>query len=305
MLRQLYKTTILSIKEYRNSNPLQLASSTAFFTLFALPPILIILISVLGIIVKPDMLRGELFSKLSAVLGDKSTETVNMIFRNFRALAGDPLRSILGFLFLTFVATTLMSLIKRSINQLWHLKVREGATIREILAGRGLSFLVVLISGLLFLLSLVSDTFLAFLGSRLHALFPGKDVFFIKTINFLFSVLSITGWFGIIFKLLPNARIAWKPALVGGFCTALLFTLGKFILGRVLIRSDIGSVFGTSASVIVLLLFIFYSSLIFYYGAVFTKNYAAAIGRPVRAARQSVKFKIIEIEESNSPVSKH
>src|SRR5690606_20991016 len=117
---------------------------------------------------------------------------------------------------------------------------------------------------------------------------------------FVFSVGSITCWFGIIFKLLPNARIGWKPALIGGFCTSLLFSLGKFILGRVLIRGDIGSVFGTSASVVLLLLFIFYSAIIFYYGAVFTKNYAAAIGQPVRPARYSVKFKIMEIEEENS-----
>ncbi|MFS8617066.1 MAG: YihY/virulence factor BrkB family protein [Solitalea sp.] len=297
-IRQLYKTTLLSVREFRNSNPLQLASSTAFFTLFALPPILIILISVLGIVVKPDMLRGELFNKLAAVLGDKSTETVNMIFRNFRSMAGNPLKSMLGFLFLVFVATTLMSLIKRSINQLWHLKVRDGVTLRSVLAGRGLSFLVVLISGILFLLSLLSDTFLAFLGSQLNYILPGKDVFLIKSINFLFSVLSITCWFGIIFKLLPNARIGWKPAFVGGFCTSLLFSLGKFILGRVLIRSEIGSVFGTSASVVLLLLFVFYSSLIFYYGAVFTKNYAASIGQPVRPARHSVKFKIMELEEN-------
>ncbi|HEY9559392.1 MAG TPA: YihY/virulence factor BrkB family protein [Anseongella sp.] len=291
------------MREYRNSNPLQLASSTAFFTLFALPPILIILISVLGLIVRPDMLRGELFSKLSAVLGEKSTETVNTIFSNFRAMAGDPLRTIFGFLFLVFVATTLMSLIKRSINHLWQLKVREGGSIRSVLAGRGLSFLIVLISGILFLLSLLSDAFLAFLGNQLDEFFGGKDLFLIKSINFIFSVLSITCWFSVIFKLLPNARIGWKPALMGGFCTSLLFSLGKFILGRVLIRSDIASVFGTAGSVVLLLLFVFYASLIFYYGAVFTKNYAAAIGQPVRPARHSVKFKVMEIEEDKGSAS--
>src|SRR3546814_905241 len=223
-LRELYKAAALSGSEYRNSNPLQLASSTAFFTLFALPPNLIILISVLGLIVRPDMLRGELFSKLSAVLGEKSTETVNTIFSNFRAMAGDPLRTIFGFLFLVFVATTLMSLIKRSINHLWQLKVREGGSIRSVLAGRGLSFLIVLISGILFLLSLLSDAFLAFLGNQLDEFFGGKDLFLIKSINFIFSVLSITCWFSVIFKLLPNARIGWKPALMGGFCTSLLFS---------------------------------------------------------------------------------
>lgn len=300
MLRLLYRTAILSAWEYRKSNPLQLASSTAFFTLFALPPILIILISILGLIVKPDMLRGELFSKLSAVLGDKSTETVNVIFRNFQALADDPLRSILGFLFLVFVATTLMSLIKRSINQLWHVKVREGTSFRAALAGRGLSFLIVLISGILFLLSLLSDTFLVFLGDQLKTFFDGKDFFLIKSINFIFSVASITCWFGLIFKLLPNARIAWNPALTGGLFTALLFSLGKFILGRVLIRGDIGSVFGSSASVVLLLLFVFYAALIFYYGAVFTKNYAKFSGQPVKPARLSVKFKIMEVEEEKS-----
>src|SRR3546814_17583433 len=105
-LRELYKAAALSVREYRNSNPLQLASSTAFFTLFALPPILIILISVLGLIVRPDMLRGALFSKLSAVMGEKSTETVNPIFSNFTSMDGDRPRTLFGFLFLFFVSTT-------------------------------------------------------------------------------------------------------------------------------------------------------------------------------------------------------
>src|SRR3546814_20943231 len=119
-------------------------------------------------------------------------------------MAGDPLRTIFGFLFLVFVATTLMSLIKRSINHLWQLKVREGGSIRSVLAGRGLSFLIVLISGILFLLSLLSDAFLAFLGNQLDEFFGGKDLFLLKSINFIFSLLSITCWFSVIFKLLPN-----------------------------------------------------------------------------------------------------
>src|SRR3546814_20452464 len=113
----------------------------------------------------------------------------------------------------------------------------------------------------------------------------------------MFSLLSIPCLFSVIFKLLPNARIGWKPALMGGFCTSLLFSLGKFILGRVLIRSDIASVFGTAGSVVLLLLFVFYASLIFYSGAVFTKNYAAAIGKPVRPASNSVQFKVMTIEK--------
>src|SRR3546814_7676006 len=104
-------------------------------------------------------------------------------------MAGDPLRTIFGFLFLVFVATTLMSLIKRSINHLWHLKVREGGSIRSVLAGRGLSFLIVLISGILFLLSLLSDAFLAFLGNQLAAFFSGHEFFLIKSINFFFTYL--------------------------------------------------------------------------------------------------------------------
>lgn len=218
-------------------------------------------------------------------------------------MASNPLTSILGFIFLIFVATTLLSLIKRSINQLWLLKVREGTSVRMVLAGRGLSFLLLLISGILFLVSLLSDAFLAFLGNQLHSLLPGKDIFLIKSINLVFSVLSITSWFGVIFKLLPNARIEWKPALVGGFFTSLLFSAGKYILGLVLVGSDIGSVFGSAGSVVLLLLFIFYSSLIFYYGAVFTKNYAASIGRPVKAGKHSVKFKIMEVEETDTQAS--
>lgn len=297
---KLYRIAALSVTEYRKSNPLLLASSTSFFSLFALPPILIILISILGLVVKPDMLRGELFATLSSVFGEESAGTVNMIFKNFRAMGDRPLTSALGFVFLVFVATTLLGLIKRSINQLWHLRVRGGGSLRAALAGRGLSFLIVVASGILFLFSLLADAFLAFLGNYLHELFSGKEILIVKSINALFSVLSITSWFSVIFKFLPNARIGWKPALAGGFFTALLFSAGKFILGKVLVEGNIGEVFGPSGSVILLLLFIFYSALIFYYGAVFTKNYATATGQPVKAGRRAVKFKILETEETHS-----
>jgi membrane protein len=285
-----------SIKDYKNYNPLALASSTAFFTLFALPPILIIISKVLGTFTTPDLISGELFGQLSSYFGDKTANQIKVVFENFQSIAHAPLTSILVFVFMMFVATTLFKMIKDSINLLWGFKPKANQPFLTAIFERLLSFILLNIAGVIFLFSLVSDTFLTFLGSFVAQYNPDWNILLIKSINALFSILSISLWFSLLFKVLPNANIKMKPALIGGFFTAILFTIGKFILGRVLISSNIDSIFGASGSVVLLLLFVFYSSLIFYFGAVFTSNYAAAINQEVKPGFYAVKVNTSEVK---------
>lgn len=292
----IFQVILVSLKEYKNHNPLALASSTAFFSLFALPPILIIISKVLGSVTSPDLISGELFHQLSSYFGDKTANQIKVVFENFQSIADAPFTSILVFLFLMFVATTLFKLIKDSINQLWGFKPKANQPFLTAIFERLISFVLLIIAGVIFLLSLMSDTFLTFLGSFIAQYNPDFNIILIKSINALFSILSISLWFSLLFKVLPNASIKIKPALIGGFFTSILFTIGKFILGRVLINSNIDSIFGASGSVVLLLLFVFYSSLIFYFGAVFTSNYAASIQQEVKPGLYAVKVNTSEVK---------
>jgi membrane protein len=136
------------------------------------------------------------------------------------------------------------------------------------------------------------DTSVAFLQGYLQQLIPGVDTILIRTVNIIFSVLVVTGWFTILYKILPDAIVHWNVALVGGLLTAVLFTMGKWILGHLLDYSNMVTIFGAFASVLFILLFIFYSSLILYYGASFTYGYASATNKPIKPRKHSVNYEM-------------
>lgn len=298
-MKNFFRVFYQAFIQFRQSNPLLLASSTSFFSLFALPPILIIITSVLGYFSTDDMLSSELFKELTNFFGKDSANQIHEVFMNFKSIIPNTFASIFVFLFLIFVATTLMKLVKDSINSLWGFQPKANNKVALALFERFVSFLLLLMAGAIFLISLLSDTFLTFLSQFIKQYNPELNILLIKSINAVFSIITVSFWFMIVFKTLPNAKINWKPALVGGFVTSLLFTLGKFILGRVLVNSDIDNIFGASSSVMILLLFVFYSSLIFYYGAVFTYLYAQSIDKEIKPGYYAVKVNIKEVIEED------
>lgn len=276
-----------SLADFKANNPLQLASSTAFFCLFALPPILIILIKIMGMFLKPEMLSSEIFYQLSNTIGEKSSAEIQEIFMNFRDLAEDWITSILVFVFFIFIATNLFGIVRKSINQLWNIKVKKSPGIIPLLKSRLIAMILVMLGGVFILISLLADAMVTFIGDSLDSVIPDIGLPVIKLINAIFSIITMTFWFTVLYKILPNAKINWRPAMVGGFITALLFTIGKFILGKVLVSSNINSIFGASGSIVLILLFIFYSALIFYLGAAYTRNYGEHIGKPIKANKIS------------------
>jgi membrane protein len=146
--------------------------------------------------------------------------------------------------------------------------------------------------GFVFILSLLLDTSVAFLEGYLQELIPGVDTILIRTVNVIFSIFVVTAWFTILNRILPDAIVHWKVALVGGLLTAVLFTIGKWILGHLLDYSNMVSIFGAFASVFFILLFIFYSSLILYYGASFTFGYASETNMPIKPRKHSDHYEV-------------
>jgi membrane protein len=278
--------------QLNRSEPLILASATAFFTLFSLTPILVILLNILSILFRNEKITDALFQPIEKVFGTETSEQILSIVENIKSYGGEWYITAGGFIFLLFVATNLLNITKKAINQLWRIRKSSSKKIRYSIRERLIGILLILSMGFVFTMSLLLDASVAFLHGYLQELIPGVDAIIMRTVNIIFSILVVTAWFTILLKILPDAIVHWKVALVGGLLTAVLFTIGKWILGQLLDYSNLVSIFGAFASVFFILLFIFYSSLILYYGAAFTYCYANESNRPIKPRKYSDNYEV-------------
>ena len=285
-----------SFTELGENDPLRMAGATAFFTTFALPPILIIITQVLGLVFNPNNISRQLFATLSEIVGPQSVQQIIDTLLAFRQLAQNWLITIGGFLFLIFVATTLFKIIKSSINQIWKIKVFQKRGVWKGLSARVKSVAVILVAGVLFVIGLVAEAAQAYLGKYIFELSPMLASYYRGLLNYLLSITIVTVWFAIVFRYLPDGRPLWKVAFTGGLVTSILFNIGKLVLGWLLTYSNLNTVYGTSGSIVLLLLFVFYSSLILYYGATFTKVWALHHGMPIRPRHYAQHYQLAEID---------
>jgi membrane protein len=296
MMANLKKINILTIlrkafEEFRKNDPLRMAGATAFFTTFALPAVLIILIQVFGLVLNPRFMTRRLFFNIGEVVGRHTAGELHETFFNVRHhLFRNWYEATLSFLFMIFVATTLLKVIKDSLNQLWNIRTGIKLGFKYSLLNRAKSFLVILVAGLLFLLVLLAEGGIDLIQrtagdqSPIHGLMA-KFVF-----RQLVSLILVVIWFSIVFKFLPDARPAWKTVFAGAVFTGLLFTTGKLILQWLLSYSSMQTIYGASTSSVLLLLFVFYSSFIFYFGACFTKIWAEFRDKPIQPAKHAEKY---------------
>lgn len=277
-----------------------MAGATAFFTTFALPPILVILIQALGLIYDPRKISRQLFKNLGEIIGPEGVRQIINTLIAFRDLAQNWWITIGGFLFLVFVATTLFKVIKSSLNQLWKIRSFGKRRVKDVLRSRFYAILVIILAGVLFAIGLAMEGAQAFLGKYISGFSPALALYFNNTFSYLFSLAIVTMWFALLFRYLPDARAPWRTVLTGGFVTSLLFNSGKIILHWLLTYSNLNTIFGTSASIVLILLFVFYSSLILYFGAAFTKIWAEYYGDPIRPANHAMHYRVVEEEERNN-----
>jgi membrane protein len=244
-----------------------------------------------------DRIPAQLFGKLSNTFGKESAAQIQNIVENVSVYQSDPFITVGGFIFLLFVATTLLKVVKQSINHLWHVKRKDVSRIRYNLQERLTAASLILFVALLFLASLLLDTTLTLLKDYVHDLLPDFHVALLKSLNIAFSILVVTAWFAILFKFLPDAHVTWKVTLVGGLVTGILFNTGKWILGKLLLYNNIASIFGASASFALILLFIFYVGLILYFGASFTFAYGEYTSQPIVPGKFSQRYEVTAIED--------
>jgi len=279
-----------SFEEFKKNDPLRMAGATAFFTTFALPAVLIILIQVFGLLLSPRFMSRQLFSNLGEVVGRNTAVELHKTLFNVRLLFRNWYEATLGFLFLIFVATTLLKVIKDSLNQLWNIRTVKKMGFRFTLLTRVKSFLVILVAGVLFLVVLLAEGGLDLVQKTANGPVIQHGVLAKSFIREIILLLMVTVWFSLIFKFLPDARPSWKTVIAGAFFTGFLFTIGKLILQWLLSYSSMQTIYGASTSSVLLLLFVFYSSFIFYYGACFTKIWAEAHSNPIPPASHAEKY---------------
>lgn len=274
----------------RRNDPLILCSSTAFFATFSLSPILILLVHLFSLYFTSDKIGYQMFQAIASTFGPETARDIEKIVTNFMELRSGWLITLVSSVFFVFVATTLLTVVKKAIHKLWHIRSKPEWHLRYFGWERGTAMLLILYSGILLLLSILVDTGLAVSRDYLATVWPGAAIFGIEVLNVIFSIVVIMVWFTLIFKILPEAHVAWDVAFVGGFLTSLLYSLGQFVLGKVLVHARLESIFGATTSLALILLFIFYCSFILYFGAAFTYEYAQRIDQPIQTNRHSRKY---------------
>lgn len=250
----------------------RLGAALAYYTIFSIVPMLIIIIAVVGLAFGQEAAQGYIFDQLSSLLGEPSTIAIKeMIERSSQPATGIVAASI-AFVTLTLGASGLFGELQDALNTIWGVENKD-RSIWKIVQDRFFSFVTVIGVGFLLMVSLLINASLAAFGKWFGGWFLGPEIM-LYLINFGFSLVIITSLFALMFKILPDARIAWSGVWAGAVLTALLFIIGKFAIGMYLGKSDIGNSFGAAGSLVILLVWVYYSAQIFLFGAEFTQVYA-------------------------------
>lgn len=280
---------------FKKNDPLRLAGATAFFTNFALPPILLILIRLFGYFIDKKFLVSHLFERLSNLLDESSIEQIRQTLKNIRGIDQNWYATLISFVFFLFVATTLFSVIKSSMDQIWSIGIKDHSSFFFKLKLRGRSMVIILLAGILFFVGILTDSIQALIGAYLNPTAPIFGKAFLMVLNQFLFIAIVTTWFTVLFRFLTNGRPTWRNSIRGGILTGIFFTLGKFILRIMLPLSNIGNIYGASGSIVLIMLFVFYSSFIFYFGACFVKVLSDAHDTPIRPIKGAFEYELKEV----------
>ncbi|WP_225700049.1 YihY/virulence factor BrkB family protein [Fulvivirga sedimenti] len=277
----------------QRNNPLLISGATAFFTVFSLPPIIILLGNILSkIIFRTEVITEKIYDQLDSIFGEATTNTVIQIVENFQSMASNRWITAGGILFLIFVSTTLFNVIQQAIHRMWRIRTTSSNNFMYRLRHRGISLLIIILAGILVLVTAISETVIAVMKDYLSEFLPDTIELLSKPASIIISLIVYSLWFAGLFRYLPGARMPVKYTLQGGLFTAVLFSLGKLILTTFLITDRFGAIFGASASILLLMLFIFYSSMLVYFGAAFTFVLLKNSGKELPVRKHSERYKI-------------
>jgi membrane protein len=300
-IKEQWKILVQTGKSFIADSPFGLASTTAYFAIFSIAPILIIIISVFGYFAGDTTIRYKLFEELNSLIGQESTEVLKNAIENYQITEKSHIGTIIGIAFFVFSATTLFSTMQGSINYMWRVKVKSNLkmNIFKLIRDRVLSFGVILTLGFILLVSLVVDAVIAYLKDFLTTYFSEDLLFLAQILNIFVSLAIISTVFAVIYHFLPDVKVRWNASWYGAVFTAVLFTAGKFIIGYVVGSNELGAVYGAASSFIGILLWVYYTSLIFYFGVELTRQFSIFYKHDNKLLNYAVPFRITTIDEDN------
>ena len=263
----------------------------SYYTIFSLPPLLIIIISLSGIFFGADAVRGEIFGQINGLVGNDAALQIQETLKNVKLSNSTTFATIVGIIILLIGASGVFTEIQDSINFIWGIKAKPKRGLIKFIYNRLMSFSMIGSVGFLLLVSLIINSLIEILNKRLAIHFPQDAILMVYIINMLIVFIIITLLFTIIFKTLPDGKIAIRDCIIGASFTSFLFMIGKFAIGFYLGSYNIASIYGAAGSIILILAWVYYSAIILYFGAEFTKVYAHTHGQKIIPNAYSVQFK--------------
>jgi membrane protein len=289
LLKELPALFKLSYQEWNEDHASRLAAALAYYTIFSLAPLLIIAIAVAGLLWQRDAVQQQVLNQIGGLVGTQGQTFVEGLLQNASRPGQGIVATIIGIVTLLFGALGAFNALQTSLNTIWGVEEKKVAglwnTIRHQIINRFLSFAMILGIGFLLLVSLIVSTGLTALGTWLGSVLPFQQLI-LQVINLVLSIGFVTVLFAFIFKFLPDAEIAWRDVWVGAFFTAVLFSVGKTVIGLYLGSSAVATTFGAAGSLVIMLLWIYYSAQILFFGAEFTQVYANRLGSKLVAEGQ-------------------
>ncbi|MGJ1285188.1 YihY/virulence factor BrkB family protein [Sphingobacterium spiritivorum] len=280
-----------------NEDCLKYSASLAYYTIFSIGPILVLIISLAGVFFGQDAIEGKVFTEMKGLVGPSAARQIQEVIMNLKLSGKSNLALVVSIITLLIGATSVFGDIQNSINRIWHVRAKPKKGWVKVLKDRLLSSSLVISLGFLLMVTLVVNGVILAFTDRLQRYFPDITVHLLDAINFSISFGVIFILFGIIFRALPDVKIEWRTVRSGAFFTAVLFVIGRFVIGLYLQTSGTESTYGAAGSIILVLLWVYYTAAILYFGAIYTREYAAVKGIPIQPSDFAVHVEEKEIEK--------
>jgi membrane protein len=278
-----------TLVDFLAESPLQLSAALSFYTLLSLSPLVLVVVGVTGVVWSAPLAREQLLAQIEQVVGPAGAQTIEMVLTSATDRGRSTISVLVGIVTLVVGATTVFGQLQAALNQIWKVEARPTrSALGGLVRTRLLSLGLVLLLGFLLFVSVVMSTALAALHASLSSagLVASGRVW--RVVNFVVSLAVLTLLIAMVFKVLPDVRIAWSYVWIGAAVTAILFGVGRFLIGLYLSRASIASSYGAAGSLVVFLLWVYYSSLIFLFGAEFTRVLARRRGAVIEPLAHAV-----------------
>ncbi len=300
-MRKFWLIVRQAFTEFLNDHALKFSASLSYYTLFSLGPVLLIIISLAGIFLGKDAVEGKIYGQIQGLVGSGVALQIQNIIGSIEESQVGHRGAIVGLVFLFVGATGVFTEMQDSINYIWSIRTKPTRGFIKLIFDRLLSFSLIIGFGFILMVSLGVHALVDLLYDKLSSLFSEVTIIVFQAVNYMFLFLVITTLFAIIFKVLPDARIRWRDAFVGATFTSVLFLIGKWLIGLYLSNSSVGVTYGAAASVVIILIWVYYTSIILYFGAEFTKVYTMNLGGgivPKKTAVFIIKQEVTELTPS-------